>query len=154
MPARRALDKPIAMACLGERAPCLPRRTCFIFSRTNSPAAVLGLFPARRSFLALSITAFSGMVPSGRIQFRNWTLSARRSRLGRGIEERMLLRPHSNRNRSNKKKPAAISTKIAADFQIISGSDLLSRAVSREVPLALEGLTSVFEMGTGVTPPV
>jgi hypothetical protein len=32
-----------------------------------------------------------------------------------------------------------------------SGSDLLSRAVSRGVPSALEGLTSVFEMGTGVT---
>ena len=35
-----------------------------------------------------------------------------------------------------------------------SGSDLLSRAVSRGVPSALEGLTSVFEMGTGVTPPI
>ncbi len=34
-----------------------------------------------------------------------------------------------------------------------SGSDLLSRAVSREVPSALEGLTSVFGMGTGGTPP-
>ena len=34
-----------------------------------------------------------------------------------------------------------------------SGSDLLSRAVSRGVPSALEGLTSVFGMGTGVTPP-
>ena len=38
-------------------------------------------------------------------------------------------------------------------FQKVSGSDLLSRAVSREVPSALEGLTSVFGMGTGVTPP-
>ena len=35
-----------------------------------------------------------------------------------------------------------------------SGSDLLSRAVSRGVPSALEGLTSVFGMGTGVTPPI
>jgi hypothetical protein len=26
-PSRRALDSPIAMACLAERAPCLPRRT-------------------------------------------------------------------------------------------------------------------------------
>ena len=34
-----------------------------------------------------------------------------------------------------------------------SGSDLLSRAVSRGVPSALEGLTSVFGMGTGGTPP-
>ena len=35
-----------------------------------------------------------------------------------------------------------------------SGGDLLSRAVSRGVPSALEGLTSVFGMGTGVTPPI
>jgi hypothetical protein len=33
-----------------------------------------------------------------------------------------------------------------------SGSDLLSRTVSRAVPSALEGLTSVFGMGTGVNP--
>ena len=33
-----------------------------------------------------------------------------------------------------------------------SGSDLLSRAVSSQVPSALKGLTSVFGMGTGVTP--
>lgn len=38
MPARRALDKPIAMACSVERAPCFPSRTCSIYSRTNSPA--------------------------------------------------------------------------------------------------------------------
>ena len=34
-----------------------------------------------------------------------------------------------------------------------SGGDLLSQAVSDQVPSALEGLTSVFGMGTGVTPP-
>ena len=33
-----------------------------------------------------------------------------------------------------------------------SGSDLLSRAVSSQVPSALKGLTSVFGMGTGGTP--
>ncbi len=32
-----------------------------------------------------------------------------------------------------------------------SGDDLLSRAVSSQVPSALRGLTSVFGMGTGVT---
>src|ERR1051326_7332727 len=37
-PARRALDRPMAMACLVERAPCLPSRMCSISSRTNSPA--------------------------------------------------------------------------------------------------------------------
>ena len=35
-----------------------------------------------------------------------------------------------------------------------SGDDLLSHAVTRAVPSAPEGLTSVFGMGTGVTPPI
>ena len=34
-----------------------------------------------------------------------------------------------------------------------SGSDLLSHTVTGAVPSALEGLTAVFGMGTGVTPP-
>ena len=37
-PARRAFERPMAIACLAERAPCLPSRTCSISSRTNSPA--------------------------------------------------------------------------------------------------------------------
>src|SRR5438874_1250400 len=37
-PARRAFDKPMAIACLVDRAPCFPSRTCSISSRTNSPA--------------------------------------------------------------------------------------------------------------------
>ena len=37
-PARRALERPIAIACSVDRAPCLPSRTCSISSRTNSPA--------------------------------------------------------------------------------------------------------------------
>jgi len=35
-----------------------------------------------------------------------------------------------------------------------SGSDLLSQGLPSQVPSALEGLTSVFGMGTGVTPPL
>ncbi len=34
------------------------------------------------------------------------------------------------------------------------GGDLLSHAVTHAVPSALEGLTSVFGMGTGVAPPL
>jgi hypothetical protein len=34
-----------------------------------------------------------------------------------------------------------------------SGGDLLSHIVTDAVPSALEGLTSVFGMGTGVSPP-
>ena len=36
-------------------------------------------------------------------------------------------------------------------FHLGSGNDLLSRAVSSQVPSALKGLTSVFGMGTGGT---
>ena len=34
----------------------------------------------------------------------------------------------------------------------IPGGDLLSHTATRAVPSALRGLTSVFGMGTGVTP--
>ena len=34
---------------------------------------------------------------------------------------------------------------------VVSGGDLLSRAVASQVPSALRGLTSVFGMGTGGT---
>ena len=37
-------------------------------------------------------------------------------------------------------------------WNILSRNDLLSQAASRQVPSALKGLTSVFGMGTGVTP--
>jgi hypothetical protein len=39
-------------------------------------------------------------------------------------------------------------------FKIYSGDDLLSHDLSVIVSSALESLTSVFGMGTGVTPPV
>ena len=41
-PARLALDKPMAITCLAERAPCLPSRTCSISARTYSPACADG----------------------------------------------------------------------------------------------------------------
>jgi len=46
---------------------------------------------------------------------------------------------------------ARIST-IRAVGALTPGSDLLSHTVTSAVPSALEGLTSVFEMGTGVAP--
>jgi hypothetical protein len=61
-PARRAFDRPIAMACLVERAPCLPSRMWSISSRTNSPACVEGAFPSRLSFRALSTVSLSGIL--------------------------------------------------------------------------------------------
>ena len=61
-PARRALDSPMAIACFGERAPCLPWRMCSISSRTNSPDAVEGLFPAERSRFAFLTVLLLGIV--------------------------------------------------------------------------------------------
>ena len=43
-------------------------------------------------------------------------------------------------------------TCFSAGDLLESGGDLLSRAVTSQVPSALKGLTSVFGMGTGVTP--
>jgi hypothetical protein len=63
-PARRALESPIAIACLVERAPCFPSRMWCISSRTNSPACVEADFPSRASFLARSIVSRSGMLSS------------------------------------------------------------------------------------------
>src|SRR5438270_539530 len=63
-PARRALERPIAIACLAERAPCLPSRMCSISSRTNSPACVLGDLPSRLSSRARSIVFRSGIFAS------------------------------------------------------------------------------------------
>jgi hypothetical protein len=60
-PARRAFDKPIAMACFVDRAPCLPSRTWRISSSTNGPACVVGARPARFAFRAFSTVAFSGI---------------------------------------------------------------------------------------------
>ena len=64
-PARRAFDNPMAIACCGERAPCLPLRICSISSRTNSPACVVGALPSRLSRRARSSVFFSGIVASG-----------------------------------------------------------------------------------------
>jgi hypothetical protein len=58
-----------------------------------------------------------------------------------------------NRRTGGKKSPRP-SFRGSGALQKRSGSDLLSHAVSRGVPSALEGLTSVFGMGTGVTPPI
>src|SRR5262249_30360733 len=61
-PARRAFERPMAIACFVERAPCLPSRTCSISSRTNSPACVLADLPSRASSRARSNVRFSGMI--------------------------------------------------------------------------------------------
>jgi hypothetical protein len=53
-PALRAFDRPMAIACFVERAPCFPSRTWSISSRTNSPACVDGAFPSRASSRARS----------------------------------------------------------------------------------------------------
>jgi hypothetical protein len=51
-----------------------------------------------------------------------------------------------------KRKRPVSHTRSGAFFIIIPGGDLLSHTVTHAVPSALRGLTSVFGMGTGVTP--
>ena len=53
--------------------------------------------------------------------------------------------------RKCQKAPAVMS---GAFWSAKSGDVLLSQGVSAQVPSALAGLTSVFGMGTGVTPPL
>lgn len=65
-PARRALERPMAIACLVERAPCFPSRMCSISSRTNSPACVDGALPCRFALCARSIVFFSGITEARR----------------------------------------------------------------------------------------
>src|SRR6185503_4427298 len=55
------------------------------------------------------------------------------------------------RRRPKKKRPGSVGIRA---FWNISGGDLLSHRVSPAVPSALEVLTSEFEMGSGVAPPV
>ena len=43
---------------------------------------------------------------------------------------------------------------VRAGLYVNPGDDLLSHTVAHAVPSTLEGLTAVFGMGTGVTPPV
>jgi hypothetical protein len=63
-PARRAFERPIAIACLVDRAPCFPSRMWCISSRTNSPACVDGDFPWRLSARARSSVSFFGIASS------------------------------------------------------------------------------------------
>src|SRR5262249_9656427 len=62
-PAGRASDRPIAIACFVDRAPCLPPRMWCISSRTNSPAWVEGDLPLDASRRARSIVRRSGIIP-------------------------------------------------------------------------------------------
>jgi hypothetical protein len=72
-PARRALDKAIAIACRADRAPCLPWRTCSISSRTNSPACVEGALPSRSASWARSTVSSSGIARVVRISCPKWS---------------------------------------------------------------------------------
>jgi hypothetical protein len=105
-PARRAFDRPMAIACFVDRAPCLPFRTWCISSRTNSPACVAGDLPARLSRRALSTVSFSGMITSGNLQLvsslecvieipiTSCKLPARRPRSDRSLEKNARSRKH------------------------------------------------------------
>jgi hypothetical protein len=63
----------MAIACLVERAPCLPLRMCSISSCTYSPAAVLGLLPSLIAFLARVLVFLDGIV----VSFRSYQIESR-----------------------------------------------------------------------------
>ncbi|AJC45588.1 hypothetical protein SB85_07180 [Xanthomonas sacchari] len=60
-PARRALDKPMAIACLVDFTWVLPSRTRSISSRTNSPACVVPALPSRLARRARVVVDCSGI---------------------------------------------------------------------------------------------
>ena len=49
---------------------------------------------------------------------------------------------------------SVIDAPAGALSEMNSGDDLLSQGASPQVPSALAGLTSVFGMGTGISPPL
>src|SRR5256885_1038814 len=59
--------------------------------------------------------------------------------------------PDSTRRRRGGRERSPLA---GASRESYSGGDLLSQGVAPQVPSALAGLTSVFGMGTGVTPPL
>ncbi|MXV12764.1 hypothetical protein DYQ93_17235 [Xanthomonas sp. LMG 8992] len=63
-PARRALDRPMAIACLVDFTWVLPSRTRSISSRTNSPAWVVPALPSRLARRARVVVDCSGIVAS------------------------------------------------------------------------------------------
>jgi hypothetical protein len=58
-------------------------------------------------------------------------------------------RQQTNGPTDKNKKPGTVT---GSGFEKFFGGDLLSHTASRAVPSALKGLTSVFGMGTGVSP--
>ena len=113
---------------------------------------IAGIAPTRRPYLE-RVAACQGYDDASSRRMRK---RARRESCGRfGADTSRANQPaaSSTGSRTQKRSPAPIS-KEPRGFQKRSGSDLLSHAVSRGVPSALEGLTSVFGMGTGVTPPI
>ena len=64
-----------------------------------------------------------------------------------GINQKQIMKSAETHHGNSSKKDSA-----KAESFLESGGDLLSRSVTSQVPSALKGLTSVFGMGTGVTP--
>src|SRR5438046_1928903 len=85
--------------------------------------------------------------PSGRIRLgeaTQWLGRPRRTPWWDHCDTRNLLGPEVQRTRGYQQKQK----------REIPGNDLLSHPVARAVPSALVGLTAVFGMGTGVSPPL
>ena len=101
-PARRAFDSPIAIACLVERAPCLPWRTCSISSCTNSPAAVDGRLSRAQLVLRLLDGCFCRHTANLRFAAPPASSARRRRRRRRSGTTRRFRRGRSNRRGSSR----------------------------------------------------
>jgi hypothetical protein len=63
--------------------------------------------------------------------------------------------PKARKSKTGWHHPSPLSMPLVErPIEINPGDNLLSHAVTHAVPSALEGLTTVFGMGTGVAPPV
>ena len=86
---------------------------------------------------------------SNRATARWWATATSRSFTKHWWELKIERKTPNKSLHSYRAKPETTST---SGFGINPGSDLLSHTVTRAVPSAVEGLTTVFGMGTGVTP--
>lgn len=121
-PERRAFERPIAMACCAERAPCLPSRMWWNSSRMNSPAWVVGALPSCLSRRARSRTFRLGMIKTSvKVYLSNvslpWTPACRRNTdtaagnaLAGGLRRVRAARWRLVGRRASAKLPAAVVT--------------------------------------------
>ena len=86
------------------------------------------------------------------MNYDGWKRVLQPSRISSGVQKWNLFWDRQREDQAKRSKPAHVVTHERASLNN-PGDFLLSHAVTRAVPLAPAGLTSVFGMGTGVTLP-